>query len=287
MGLLEGVLNVKLAGKNAFITGAASGLGAEIALAFAREGAKVFATDVDVTGARCTAERCSDFTQGAAASACNVADPGSVRDSFAAFDRELGILDILVNNAGIVHREPDYVDRVRRIPPAQFSELLAGEGIKTHLDLIESITDEMFDRMLKVHLYGTFYCTREALPRMRAHGRGGRIINMGSIMGSASLVGAPDYCAAKGAVMAFTRATAREAASYGVLVNSIAPGFIDTPLLVDFDEGTRGMVALQTPLGRLGRAGEVAGVAVFLAGPDASFMTGQVVSPNGGIYMSQ
>jgi len=278
---------MKLEGRTAFITGAASGLGAGIATAFAREGAKVFVTDVDREGAESVAAQCAALAEGAAAAVCDVADARSVTAAFAAFDTRLGELDILVNNAGIVHREPAYVERVLRIPRAQFAEMLSGETVATHFDLIENITDAMFDRMLKIHLYGTFYCTREALRRMRAHGRGGRILNMGSIMGSASLAGAPDYCAAKGAIMAFTRATAREAASYGVLVNAIAPGFIDTPLLVDLDEESRKMLALQTPLGRLGSTAEVAGVAVFLAGPDASFMTGQVVSPNGGIYMSQ
>jgi 3-oxoacyl-[acyl-carrier protein] reductase len=277
---------VKLEAKTAFITGAASGLGAEIALAFAREGAKVFVTDVDGDDAKKIAAQCSAFTAGARSGLCNVADSGSVKEAFQAFDARMGRLDILVNNAGIVHHDPDYVERVRRIPQAQLAEMLSGAGIMTHYDLIENTTDEMFDRMLKVHLYGTFYCTREALPRMRAHG-GGRIINMGSIMGSASLPGAPDYCAAKGGIMAFTRATAREAASYGVLANAIAPGFIDTPLLVDLNDDSRKILALQTPLGRFGTPAEVAGAAVFLAGPDATFMTGQVVSPNGGIYMAQ
>ena len=87
--------------------------------------------------------------------------------------------------------------------------------------------------------------------------------------------------------MAFTRATAREAASYGVLANAIAPGFIDTPLLVDLNDDSRKLLAMQTPLGRFGTPAEIAGAAVFLAGPDATFVTGQVVSPNGGIYMAQ
>lgn len=278
---------MKLQGKTAFLTGAASGLGAEIGRAFAREGARVFVTDVDADGAAAVAAECAAITPGALSTVCDVADSKSVKAAFAAFDRGIGELDILLNNAGVVHREPDYVERVRRVPQAQFAEMLSGEGISTHFDLIENITEAMFDRMLKVHLYGTFYCTREALPRMRAQGRGGRILNMGSIMGSASLAGAPDYCAAKGAIMAFTRATAREAASYGVLVNAIAPGFIDTPLLVDLDADSRRILTVQTPLGRLGTPAEIAGAAVFLAGPEASFMTGQVLSPNGGIYMSQ
>jgi len=277
----------KLAGRAAFITGAGSGLGAAIARAFAREGARVFATDINTAAAEATAAGCEGLTAGAAAGRCDVADPASVRDAFSRFDEALGELDILVNNAGIVHNDPAYVERVRRTPAAQLGELMSGQGVETHWDLIETLTDEMFDRMLKIHLYGTFYCTRAALPRMKSHGRGGRIINMGSIMGSASLPGAPDYCAAKGAILAFTRATAREAASYGVLANAIAPGYIDTPLLDVLDAENRRLLAMQTPLGRLGVPDEIAAAAVFLAGPDSTFMTGQVVSPNGGIYMSQ
>lgn len=110
---------------------------------------------------------------------------------------------------------------------------------------------------------------------------------MGSIMGTTSLTGAPDYRAAKGAILAFTRATAREAASYRVLVNAIAPGFIETPLLDPFSADSKRLIAAQTPLGRLGEPAEIAAAALFLAGPGASFMTGQVVSPNGGIHMSQ
>jgi 3-oxoacyl-[acyl-carrier protein] reductase len=278
---------MKLENRTAFITGAASGLGAEIARVFAREGARVFVTDVDAEGAERVARECASITAGARSARCDVADSGSVRAAFRAFDDAFGALDVLVNNAGIIHRVPEYVERVRATMEAQLMEAMTGEGVKTHSEFVEAITDEMFDRMLKIHLYGTFYCTREALPRMRARGNGGRIINMGSIMGSASLAGAPDYCAAKGAIMAFTRAVAREAASYGVLVNAIAPGFIETPLLDDLDETARRVVKMQTPLARLGVPEEIAAVALFLAGPDSTFMTGQVVSPNGGIYMSQ
>jgi len=170
---------------------------------------------------------------------------------------------------------------------AQLMELMTTGKVSTHLDLVERISDEMFDRMMRIHMYGTFYCTREALPRMRTRGKGGRVINMGSIMGTASLQGAPDYCAAKGAILAFTRSTAREAASYGVLINAIAPGYIDTPLLSPLEQEQKRLIAMQTPLGRLGTADEIAAAALFLAGPDSTFVTGQVLSPNGGIYMSQ
>jgi NAD(P)-dependent dehydrogenase (short-subunit alcohol dehydrogenase family) len=278
---------MQLSDKIAFVTGAGSGLGRAIAVAFAREGARVLATDVDADTAAETAALCAEATPGAAACRCDVADSGSVKQAFARLDDEFGRIDVLVNNAGIVHRDPDYVEHVTRTQQAQVLESMTQGRVTSHWETVERLTDEMFDRMLRVHLYGTFHCTREALPRMRRAGRGGRIVNMGSIMATTSLTGAPDYCAAKGAILAFTRATAREAASYGVLVNAIAPGFIETPLLDPFPAETKRLVALQTPLGRLGEPDEVAAVAVFLAGPGASYLTGQTLSPNGGIYMSQ
>ena len=278
---------MKLSGKNVFVTGAGSGLGAAISRLFAAEGARVAVTDIDLATAEKVAAECSTLTPGSKGLRCDVSQSSSVREAFAAFDSDFDGLDVLVNNAGIIHTDPAYLEAFQAGSQAQMMELLSTGKVSTHLDLIERITDEMFDRMLRIHLYGTFYCTREALPRMRARGQGGRILNMGSIMGTASLQGAPDYCAAKGAILAFTRATAREAASYGVLVNAIAPGFIDTPLLDPMDEAQKNLIAMQTPLGRLGTAEEIAAAALFLAGPDSTFVTGQVLSPNGGIYMSQ
>jgi 3-oxoacyl-[acyl-carrier protein] reductase len=278
---------MKLSGKRALVTGGASGLGAAIALAFAREGARVLLADLDQKKADGVADRCSTLTPGSSAVHCDVSDSGSVAKAFDEADRRLGTLDILVNNAGIVHGDPAYRARISAVPKAQLAEALGGEGIKTHWEEIERLTDEMFDRMMKVHVYGTFYCTREALRRMRVRGEGGRIVNLGSIMGTASLTGAPDYCAAKGAILAFTRATAREAASYGVLVNAIAPGYIDTPMLDILDEEMRQLLRAQTPLGRIGRPEDIAAAALYLAGPDSAFVTGQTLSPNGGVYMSQ
>jgi 3-oxoacyl-[acyl-carrier protein] reductase len=276
-----------LEGKTAFVTGGGSGLGAAIATAFAREGARVLVTDIDEKAAAAVAKTCESKTAGSRSARCDVADSKSVASAFQELDHHFGGIDILVNNAGIVHRDPDYVAHLTSVQSSQVNEILTDGRVKTHWQAVEKLSDEMFDRMIKIHLYGTFYCTREALPRMRKQGRGGRIINMGSIMGSASLAGVPDYCAAKGAILAFTRATARESASFGVLINAIAPGFIDTPLLVDLVETSRRMIAMQTPLGRFGTVEEIAEAAVFLAGPSASFITGQTISPNGGIYMSQ
>jgi len=278
---------MKLSGKIAFITGAGSGLGAAISRAFAREGARVAVTDVDLDRARQVADECSQKSPGAISIRCDVSRSDSVREAFATLDRELGAIDILVNNAGIIHTDPDYLAAIQKAAQSQVMELMTAGRISTHLDAIDRISDEMFDRMMRIHMYGTFYCTREALPRMRRRGEGGRIINMGSIMGTASLQGAPDYSAAKGAILSFTRSTAREAASYGVLINAIAPGYIDTPLLSPLEAEQKRLIAMQTPLGRLGEADEIAAAALFLAGPDSTFVTGQVLSPNGGIYMSQ
>jgi 3-oxoacyl-[acyl-carrier protein] reductase len=277
----------RLADRTAFVTGGGSGLGAAICRLFASEGARVAVTDIDLEAAKKVAAECSDLHHGSIALACDVSKSSSVQEAFAAFDREIGSLDILVNNAGIIHTDPDYLDAVQSKGQAQLAELMSEGKVSTHLDIVERITDEMFDRMMRIHLYGTFYCTREALPRMRRRGQGGRIINMASIMGTASLQGAPDYCAAKGAILALTRSTAREAASYGVLINAIAPGYIDTPLLNPLEEQQKRLIAMQTPLGRLGRPDEIAAAALFLAGPDSTFVTGQVLSPNGGLYMSQ
>ncbi|MEI6669725.1 MAG: 3-oxoacyl-ACP reductase family protein [Acidobacteriota bacterium] len=278
---------MQLSKKVAFVTGAGSGLGREICLAFAREGARVMATDIKAETAAETAAACSAITAGSESCVCDVSDSSLVKKAFARLDETFGGIDILVNNAGIMHRDPAYVEQVRTTPGRQMTELRFKGGVQTHWRLIEDLSDEMFDHMLKTHLYGTFYCTREALRRMRESGRGGRIINMGSIMGTASLAGSPDYAAAKGAVLAFTRASARESASFGVLVNAIAPGFIETPLLSDFSEENKRMIAMQTPLHRLGEPADIAAAAVFLAGPGAGFMTGQTISPNGGLYMSQ
>ncbi len=277
----------KLEGKHALVTGAGSGIGAEISRRLAAAGAAVMTTDLDEDAAARTAAQCEALGPTAVATRLDVSDPAEVKSVFARVSGDLGGLDILVNNAGILHADPAMLELALLTTEAQLTEVLSGQPVATHWQLIEQTSDEAFDRMLKVHLYGTFYCTREALGIMRLAGRGGRIINMGSIMGTASLSGAPDYCAAKGGILAFTRATAREGASYGVLANAIAPGFIETAMTAVLEEPLRGMLAQQTPLGRFGTVAEIADVALFLAGPESSFMTGQTVSPNGGIHMSQ
>ena len=139
--------------------------------------------------------------------------------------------------------------------------------------------------MMGVHVDGTFFCCREALKIMTAQ-RSGAIINMGSIMGTFGRGGGTAYCTAKAAILGFTRSLAHEVADRNIRVNAIAPGWILTDMTSPF-EAMHPMLAAQTPQGRIGEPDDIAWAAVYLASEEAKFMTGQVISPNGGWYMSQ
>jgi len=270
--------------KIAFVTGAGSGIGREIALAFARAGARVGVNDVCPEPAASTHEALAAL---GAELACgplvaDVSDPDAMRACFAALARATGgRLDVLVNNAGYADADPETTVRLA----AQIEELRAGGRATTSLEATRRLSDARWVRMLGVHLNGTFFATREALGLMTA---GGRIINMASIAGTTGIASVPHYSAAKAGIIGFTKAVARDVAGQGILVNAIAPGYIDTPIL-DVLGAQRAvqtaLIALQTPLGRLGEAAEIAATALFLAGPGGTYFTGQVLSPNGGIVI--
>src|SRR5207248_10834036 len=133
------------------------------------------------------------------------------------------------------------------------------------------------------HLYGTFHCIREALPRMAE--RGGSIVNISSVAGLTGLAGVPHYTAAKAGILGLTKAVAGEVGSRGVRVNAICPGYIDTPMTQPIPQIVKQMAIGQTPLGRIGQPEEVAATALFLASDDSSFFTGQWLSPNGGLVI--
>ncbi len=271
----------RLDGKVALITGAGAGLGAQIARRFKEEGAEVVINDISDESAHKFADEL-----GGIGIAVDVADSNAVREMFARVNSELGRLDILVNNAGFGFKPGDKetINRVNEVPLKQQAELQAGGPIETHLDLTVEMTDEDWHRMIAVHLDGTFFCSREALKIMNQQ-LSGCIINMGSIMGTTGGIGS-SYCAAKAGILGFTRSLAREVVSRGIRVNALAPGFIETELTRPF-AAARALIEAQTPMGRFGDCDDIAWAAVYLASDEAKFMTGQVLSPNGGFVMSQ
>ncbi len=274
---------MRLADRVALVTGAGSGIGRAIALTFATEGARVVVNDVRLAAAEATVEAMGSAGSGSCAIQADVSDSGQVDAMFARIERELGTLDILVNNAGIAETTPGEREKLTAKSEARMQELLSGQGIQTHWDITQEMTDEAWARMLAVHLNGTFFCTRAALRLMSRRNRG-VIVNMSSVA-AWGLESVPHYSAAKGGILAFTRAVAREVASRGIRVNAICPGYIDTPMTEVISPMVRAAVVARTPLNRIGEPGDVAQTALFLASDDSAFFTGQWLSPNGGLFI--
>lgn len=272
---------MRLRDRIALVTGGGSGIGRAIALRFAEEGASVVVNDVRLDAARQTVAA-MEPRHGRAIQA-DVAASGQVRAMFAEIERDLGTVDVLVNNAGIA-TTGDERESLERTSEARITELLSGQGIQTHWDITEQMTDEAWHRMIAVHLHGTFYCTREALRLMSRQNRG-VIINLSSVAGLMGLESVPHYSAAKAGILGFTRAVAREVGSRGIRVNAICPGFIDTPMTAPMPPLLRAAVVSRTPLNRWGEPEEVAATALFLASDDSSFFTGQWLSPGGGLFI--
>jgi 3-oxoacyl-[acyl-carrier protein] reductase len=265
----------RLEGKVALVTGGGSGIGAAIAHRFSDEGATVWVNDL-------TEEAAGKVAAGIGGTAvvADVSDPAAVTAMF----EQVGRLDVLVNNAGISGAEPQDIEEGARVMMAQVAETMAGGPVTTHQDRTVSTTDDQWRRMLAVHLDGTFFCCREALKLMGPQ-LSGSIVNMGSIMGTSG-GGGPAYSAAKAGILGLTRTLAREVVTRNIRVNAIAPGWIQTPM-TDPLGAMLPLVAAQTPMHRLGDVDDIAWAAVYLASEEAKFVTGQVLSPNGGWYMSQ
>lgn len=243
-----------LAGQRALVTGGASGIGRAIALALAAEGARVAVAD-RAPLATIEAVVAEIGGQGAFALQADVADEAQVLAMIDAVLARLGGLDVLVNNAGILIEKP----------------------------LLETSAAD-FDRLIGVNLRGVFLVGREALRIMTRQGAG-RVINIASELAYLGRENCSLYCASKGGVLSLTRSWAREFAPR-ILVNAIAPGPTDTAMLqAEFTSPETLAKEAHNPLGRIGRPEEIASAAVFLAGPGATFMTGQCISPNGGAVM--
>ena len=249
---------MKLKGKFVLITGGGSGLGREMGLVFSREGATIGVNDIRPESAQNVVTEIERLGGKARPFVADVSNSAAVRKMFADFIAAFGTIDVLINNAGI--------GRTRE----------SSEVIPT-----QDKSDEDWHKMLATHLDSTFFCTREALKVMLPK-RSGRIVNLGSIAGTTGLAFASDYCAAKGGIISFTKSVAREVVAQGVLVNCIAPGFIDTPMTAPIEGEMRKQIEAITPIGRFGEPGDIAAAALYLSCDDSKFMVGQVISPNGG-----
>jgi 3-oxoacyl-[acyl-carrier protein] reductase len=266
---------MKLEDQVVIVTGGGSGIGEAICRRFDDEGAQVAVLDVRAE----PAERVSgELTRDSMVLEVDVRDSEAVDAAFHSVVERFGRLDVLVNNAGIAGRAE--LERIAPRIEQQFEAATTG-ATPPPLEATARLSDEEWQRMLSVHLDGTFFCTRAALGSMAPRGSG-VIINVASICGMEGCAGAPHYSAAKAGILGFTRAVAKEVIGQGVRVNAIAPGYIDTPMLSVSSDIMRQAVVMQTPLGRLGTPKEIAALAVYLASDDAAFFVGATLSPNGG-----
>ncbi|KOE80520.1 MULTISPECIES: 3-oxoacyl-ACP reductase FabG [Vibrio] len=243
---------MNLEGKIALVTGASRGIGRAIAELLVERGATVIGTATSESGAAAISDYLGDKGKGLA---LNVTDVESIESVLKAINEEFGALDILVNNAGI-----------------------------TRDNLLMRMKDDEWTDILDTNLTSIFRLSKAVLRGMMKK-RNGRIINVGSVVGTMGNAGQTNYAAAKAGVIGFTKSMAREVASRGVTVNTVAPGFIETDMTKALNDDQRAATLAQVPSGRLGDPREIASAVVFLASPEAAYITGETLHVNGGMYM--
>jgi len=246
---------LKLAGKVALVTGAAQGIGKAVALLLARNGADIIVSDINLEKAEETAKEIQTLGRKAIAMKVDVANLDQVERMVETILQQLGQIDILVNNAGI-----------------------------TRDKLILRMTEEDWDAVLNINLKGTFNCTK-AVVRHMSKQKSGKIVSIASVVGEMGNAGQANYAASKAGVIGFTKTIAREFASRGINVNAIAPGYIETPMTDVLPAKVKEELKRLIPVERLGKPEDVAEAVLFLVSEASSYITGQVLNVNGGIYM--
>ncbi len=239
-------------GKIVLVTGASRGIGKAIAQTFVARGATVIGTATSESGAAAIAEYLGSSGTGLV---LNVTEQSSIESLFAAIKANYGEVDILVNNAGI-----------------------------TRDNLLMRMKDDEWDDIIQTNLSSVYRLSKAVLRSMMKK-RNGRIISIGSVVGTMGNAGQTNYAAAKAGLLGFTKSLAREVASRGVTVNAVAPGFIETDMTHALNEDQKGAILTQVPAGRLGSAQEIASAVVFLASDEAAYITGETLHVNGGMYM--
>lgn len=247
---------MQLKDKVALVTGAAQGIGKALAQVFAKEGAAVVVSDINLEVATQTTNEIKGTGAKAIALKMNVGDLSEVEAGVKKALQEMGKIDILVNNAGI-----------------------------TKDNLLFRMKKEDWDAVLSINLTGTFNLCK-VVSRLMLRERYGRIINIASIVGEMGNIGQANYSASKAGVIGLTKTLARELAPRGINVNAIAPGFIQTAMTDIIPEETKNKMMEQIPLGKLGQPKDVAAAALFLASSAADYITGQVINVNGGMLMN-
>jgi NAD(P)-dependent dehydrogenase (short-subunit alcohol dehydrogenase family) len=264
-----------LAGQTALVTGGGSGLGAAVCRRLARDGATVVVNDIDATSAETLAHEV-----GGRAAVFDVCDAAAFDAAVDQVVEQFGRLDIVVNNAGIAPLPDEH-----RTAISVANQIARFEGRVDDLvpaNITVDLSDQDFDRMIKVHLYGTFHGVRAALRHMTP-ARRGAVVNIASVLALRPIAGPLHYAAAKAAIVALTRSCGQEVAAFGVRVNAVCPGWVDTPLLAPADALTRTAIVSQIPRGRMAEASEIADMVRFLVGPESSYCCGDVLTVSGGV----
>ncbi len=258
------LLGMKFKDKVVVVTGSTRGIGRQIAQAFAREGAVVMILGRNAAGADEVRDELRREGLCAESFACDVTNGENVREIINKILDKYKCIDILINNAGI-----------------------------TKDNLLLRMSEQDWDEVMGVNLKGVFNCTKiiaKAMLKSAAKAANqstgwacGKIINISSIIGIVGNIGQANYAASKAGIIGFTKAVARELASRRITVNAVAPGYIDTDMTAQLKEGVRNEILKNIPLGRLGAANDVASVCLFLASPEADYITGQTLSVDGGM----